>query len=117
MTDHGRYSERQLLEDLRGDHALLAQLIDAYLVELNPTLHAITTADRAGQWAGLAARIHQIRGSFAVLRADRGRALAEAMERQLAAGHAPAPGAVPALIDEARHVAEVLLAWRGRHPV
>jgi histidine phosphotransfer protein HptB len=102
----------RVLQDLAGDTELLVEMIEAYLSELAETIPAIAGADRSGDSQGLAAWTHRLRGSFAVLHADRGRELALAIERQLAAGQSPAPGAVRDLLEEARQLGRDLLAWR-----
>jgi HPt (histidine-containing phosphotransfer) domain-containing protein len=102
----------RILQDLAGDAELLEQMVDAYLSELAETIPAITGADRSGDSQGLAAWTHRLRGSFAVLHADRGRELALAIETQLATGQSPGPGAVRDLLEEARQLGRDLLAWR-----
>jgi HPt (histidine-containing phosphotransfer) domain-containing protein len=111
------FSPRRVLADLGNDRDALHRMIDAYRSELDDLLAALAEALDAGDPAALAVRVHRLRGSFAVLHAERGRRLAAEIEDWLDGGHLPPRPLTDRLAREARRLGDALGDWRAANPV
>lgn len=101
-----------LVAAVRGKEALARNMAAAFLRELEAQLLLLAGAHEAGDREQVVLLAHRFKGNLGLLRADRARHAAEALERSAARSGADALGPrVDRLAEELRELSSALKAW------